>query len=181
MPEKKSPLQRRIAPSVPVVLEFPDEPKQIAFRLSFDMNTTVRIEEKTGLNMLGVTALWTNLSTKALRAAFWAAMIPNHPEYDSDEGLAAIGSLLVGENGDRAADAVWKAYLLFLPESQAKFLEQARKDRLKELESGNPPKPATPTQTTDLTAPAEQKDPIGSSSGPSPALTSASAIASSAS
>lgn len=181
MPEKKLPLARRVRPSVPITLEL-DQGQQATFRLSFDFNAIVRIEEKTGLRMLNVYAPWAGLSATVLSVMLWAAMLANHPEYDSDEGLAIVRSFLDPENADRATQSLWEAYLLYLPERQAKAMRQMREDAEKAQKAENPPPPATPTQVKVEAPPAsEGKNSIGSDSGPSPDTTSASASESSAS
>ena len=175
MVDKKTPLQRMIRPSVPVTLEFSGGEKSKTFRLSFDFNALARIEEQTGLDMLNVFGIWTKMSATVLSAMFWAAALAHHPEYDSPEGLVAMRSYLDHDNAERTVEALWQAYLLFLPEDKAAALRKARADALKKAQEGeteNPPPPA-------MAAPAAESS--GSTSGPSPASTSESALASSAS
>lgn len=172
MPENKLPLARRVRPSIPITLEL-DRGENITFQLSFDFNAIVRIEEKTGLRMLNVYAPWAGLSATVLSVMLWAAMLANHPEYDSAEGLAIVRSFLDPDNADRAIKALWDAYLAYLPERQAKVMRQMREEAEK---AENPPAPATENPPA-----SEAKNSIGSDSGPSPDSISASASASSAS
>jgi hypothetical protein len=180
MPEKKpSAVQRRVVRSVPVTLEF-DGRKRI-FQLSFDFNTLARLEDKTKIKMLNIFTIWVEMSASVLGAMFWAAAVGSHPEYDSDEGLVAMRSYLDADNVDTVSDALWEAYMLFLPKEKRERMEAARAAALKAAEAGapagaeeNPPTPATPTEA----APAQ---PSGSSSGPSPDSTLPSASANSAS
>ena len=93
MLQKKHPLQRMVRKSAPVVLQFEDG-QELAFNLAFDFNTLARIESKTGLKTLNIFTVWIEMSATVLSVMFWAAACTNHPEYDSDEGLAIIRSLM---------------------------------------------------------------------------------------
>lgn len=175
MPKHVTPIQRRLAPCVLVALEFEDGQK-LEYKLAFDMNVLALIVEKTDLNLLDTREMWVKLDARVLGAMFWAAATVHQPELANDEGLVAMRSLLVGDNVDRAADALWDAYLLFLPPRQR---EAMRKMREKKAEEQNPPQPDVPTETA---APADSTPSANScASGPSPATISASATASSAS
>jgi hypothetical protein len=169
-----SPIKKRIAPSVPLTLELTDDGGATFvrnFRLSFDFNAFARIEEKTGLRMLGI-AVWTQLSAKVLGAMLWAAVLAHHEEYDTidgqgqptEDGLQVIRSYIDLSNADKIAEALWQAYLLNLPKDKAEML---RKARAEEEAKSKLPNAAAPAET-----PAQTLSP-GSSSGPSPDTTSA--------
>jgi hypothetical protein len=182
MPAKKSPLQVRIAPSVPVTFDVPDgeaKTKKLELSVSFDVNTMIRIEGKTNLNMLNMLALWTRLNMTVLRAALWAAILPSHPEYDSDEGFGAVAYMLADEvNRERAVEALWNAYMAFLPKDRREDMIRRRSEAEAAAAAGEPP----PDEDAEGKKTAEEASlPTGSSSGPAPALISASARANSAS
>lgn len=174
MPEKKPvAVLRRVARCVPVTLEF--DGSKHTFQLSFDFNTLARIEEKTKIRMMNIFSVWIDMSASVLGVMFWAAAAGNHPEFDSDQGLVAMRSYLDVANVDAVADALWGAYMLFLPKEKRERMQAARAEALEKVEAGeNPPTPATPTEAT----PAQ---PTGSSSGPSPDSTSDLPLANSAS
>lgn len=142
MPEKSTALRRRIAPSVPLEISFSDENGEFtrAYRVAFNLNVLAEISEKTGLSALSFD-LWTKLDARVLRAMLWAALLPNHPEFDThdrngrtDEGIETIGSWLQGDNQENAARALWDAYLLYLPKDQAELLRTERE----KAEKGTP-------------------------------------------
>ena len=66
------------------------------------------------------------MSSSVLSAMLWSAAIPSNPEYDSDEGLQAIRSYLDKESGSKAYDALWEAYMLFLPKRDADVLRELK-------------------------------------------------------
>ena len=172
MIKDKQALQRRIRPSVPVTLEFGDE--KISFNLSFDFNTLARIEEKTGLKTLNIFTIWIEMSASVLGVMFWAAVCNKHPEYDDAEGLVILRSMLDPANADRVADALWKAYMLFLPVDKRELMENARAKALEEGEKN----PTEPPPAIAMTA---EPQTSGSDSGPSQDTTSGVTLASSAS
>lgn len=178
MAEKRSPLQRRVAPSVTASLEYPDG--KIDFRLAFNNNALARIEESTGLNLLANPyALWGKVSKSRLGVIFWAGLLQDRPELASDEGLLVVRSYLDSqENELRAFNAVWEAYLLYLPKEQAEELSALRakaENESTEKKDGAEPQPAE-KKTEQPESPQ-----TGSSSGPSADSISGSALANSAS
>ena len=177
MPEKRTPLQRRVAPSVNVTLEYPDG--KASFRLAFNNNALARIEETTGVNLLASPyALWEKLGKSKLGIIFWAALLQDRPELGSDEGLLVARSYLDGEENDlRIFNAVWDAYMLYVPKRQAEALRTARSEWEHEQASGEGSEPAPVEKKTETS----EGPQAGSSSGPSPDSTSASAMRSSAS
>jgi hypothetical protein len=168
------PIKKRIAPSVPLKLEMTDDNGSTFvrnFRVCFDFNVLGRIETRTGINMLGF-AVWNNLNVNNLKFMLWSAILPNHPEFDTekpdchhcghaqktDEGLEALASLLDFEGGEKATEALLEAFLLYLPKEKAAALRKAREAEKAgdALPNADPPA-ATPATVV----------PDGSSSGPS--------------
>jgi hypothetical protein len=168
-----SALRRRIAPSVPLTLQLKDDGGASftrEFRLSFDFNVCATIEEKTGVNVLDASDFLPKLtSPKVISTAFWAALLPHHADYDSDEGLIVIRSYMGEDNLKQISDALWEAYLLYCPEKKREALKKLAEQGAKEQEN---PTPLTPTN--------EPNPSPGSSSGPLPQATSDSATNSSA-
>ena len=168
-----TPIRRRVAPSYPFKLEIEDDQGKLVlnFRLSFDFNAYARIEEQTGIKMLGL-IVWTQLSAKVVRAMFWAAVIANHPEFeDEKEGLHAIGEYLRLSNVDGVVDALWEAYLLNFSRDRVPALRALR-------EAGK--KSTVPNASAPESTPADPILPDGSSSGQSQDTTSASVMTTSA-
>ena len=167
MPEKRTPLHRRIRPSVPVTLDVDGE--QMTFNLSFDMNALARIEEKTGLKLVGnIFTLWAEMSSaRVLAACFWATAVNHHPEYDTKEGYHILVSLVEKDNLELIGKALAEAYPLFLSKDKADLFRKILKGEQEENPSQPEPKPA--------------ENSAGSPSGPSQSSISVSASASSAS
>lgn len=185
----KSALRRRVAPSVPLQISFSDEKGSFthSYRVAFNLNVLSEISEKTGLSALNFD-IWTKLNAKVLLVMLWAALLPNHEEFDTrdrdghrtDEGLETIGSWFDGENQEKAASALWDAYLLYLPKDQADLLRKEREKAEKErTDGGLPPpggEPPLAIPATETSAP----ESTGSDSGLSVVMTSESVRAKSA-
>jgi hypothetical protein len=176
MPEKNTALRRRVAPSAPLEISFSDENGSFTqtYRVAFDLNVFAEISEKTGVPALSLD-LWTKLDARVLRAMLWAALLPNHPEFDTrdrkgrtNEGIETIGSWLDGDNQERSAHALWEAYLLYLPDDQAEELRMRRE----KAETGTPA--ASPEKSGEVPL-------VSSNSGPLLDMTSESPNAKSAS
>jgi hypothetical protein len=176
-------LKRRIAPSVPLTLELDDDngSKMVRnFRLSFDANAAAEVEERTGFNMLRG-EIWEKLSFKGLSVMFWASVLANHPEYDTedqhgnrtDDGLRVIRSYMGIGNTAQISEVVEKAFLASLPKHKREAIEAERIRREKE----KAPFVAAAAGGTETPPAAAQP---GSNSGPSPDTTSASPSESSA-
>jgi hypothetical protein len=181
LPEKKlGALKRRIAPSTPLSLDLDREGSsgklRLDFKLCFDMNAGAAIQEKTGLLLTDV-GIWAHIGEpKAMGAIFWAALLANHPDYNSDEGLEVARSYIQESNAGEIVDALWAAYLAFLPAEKREFVLRLKADlEDKEKREKEPPLEQAPAETPAAASSG------GSSSGPSPATISASASTSSAS
>jgi hypothetical protein len=177
MPEKKSAaLRKRVSPFTMLKLELAEPGNSqivIELKLAFDMNAGARIEEQTGLLLTNIDT-WKHLrKPSVLRAMLWAASIAHQPEYVAEGGLEVIGSYIDENNADQIADALWCAYMNYLPPARAKFLDEQYQNAKKGAETERPLDETKPAK-------AETKEQPGSSSGPSPDTTSVSASTSSA-
>lgn len=199
MAERKTPLARRIRPSVSI-----DLGEGVELQLSFSMNALARIEERINQQRLAALAarvadpkelvklhertklslienifnLWLAMSSyDVLRTTFWSAVVENRPEYDSEEGFAIVTSYLDTSNVTAVGTKLVEAYELFLSKDQLKIFQdayqRAKAESEAEQKAADPQKPATEQATVPAPSP-------GSSSGPSPDTTSDSALASSA-
>lgn len=159
-------LRRRVAPFVPLslVLEEPDGNIQVDLKLAFNMNAAAAVQEETGY-LLTNTSIWNHIAEpKLLRAAVWAAALAHQPEYEADGGLATIGSYIQESNSEQIVEALWKAYLAYLPAAKRDFLIKAKADAEEKAKRGETNRPLDETQRpTSETIPS-----TGSNSGPSP-------------
>jgi hypothetical protein len=174
-------LRRRIAPSTPLTLELEDDiggKITKTFRLCFDFNAAAEIKERTDLSLLNG-SIWQHIDNPTVFSVmFYAAILANHPEYrtvddegaPTDEGLEVIRSYMQESNADVITEALWKAYLAYLPKEKRDLMERLRA----KAEAKNPDPlpqaaaPTTPESSNSLT------------SGPSLDTTSGSAMKSSA-
>jgi hypothetical protein len=127
----KGALRRRIVPSVPLTLELTDDSGSTfsrSFRLSYDFNAFALINERTGLSVLGGN-IWTKLDERVLGVMLWAAVLANHEEYASEEGLGVIRSYMDSGNADLIMEKVFDAYCVSLPADKRDLLQKA-KERL---------------------------------------------------
>lgn len=164
-------LRRRIAPAVPLSLEMVNDDGTkfgVSLKLSFDFNATSALEEKTGLPL--VLSIWENInSPKIFSAMVWSACLTHQPDYDSEEGLEVIRSYMDGSNVVLVRDALWKAYLLYLPPEVREELPATFSELLKKLEAKKNANGEAPGNERPFVP---KSDSAGSSSGPSPATTS---------
>ena len=173
--QKKQPIERKIYPSYPVTVDLEDD-KQETFNLTFNFDAIIRVEQKTGLKLLDKSILAEMMSLTVLSAAFWGAVCENHPEYESDEGLRTLRSILNDpDNLAKVSEAIWESYILCLPKKLREALNRLREEHAK-LE-GDGADPTSPSKTTSVST----ETLTGSSSQPSPDSTSESALANSAS
>lgn len=173
-------LRRRVAPSVPVDIRFSDEQGEFhhTFELAFDFNAVAAVSEVTGEECLNSIEMWYRMDARMLRAMLWAALLRHQPEFDTrdtrgrrnDDGLRAVGSWLRFDDGRRIGDALWKAYLLFLPKDQAEYWRKVREGAEKGKDTESPLVPKNSPEKKE--APAHSD---GANSGLSPATISESA------
>lgn len=177
--ELKNALRRRVAPSHQMTLDLIDDDGSKfskTFRLSFDMNVIVLIEEKTGLGLANG-EIWDYLGEKMARKSksedskhtareygahpsiaavvstmLWAALLPHHgDEYESDEGLAVVRSYMDISNFSQIASELERAFVATIPKEKLDALKKAAPE-----DGGAPPL-------------ASGNQPTGSLSGPQPA------------
>jgi len=116
----KSPLRRRIAPSVPFVLEWTnaDGTKvSESFQLSYDFNSLALVEEALGKSMLlDIGEVFHERPTvKSVSVLLWAAVQENHPEYEGPEGLFVLRSNLTVKSAKAVKEACQEAFMAQLP------------------------------------------------------------------
>lgn len=155
MPEKVTPLRRRIAPSVPLTIHGEQ------FVLCLDGDALCALEEKVPslntLNLGGLEIFSPKNNATVIRAALWAAVLRHHPEYDTkdktgqqtSDGLNAIGSFIDSSNMGDVVTALEQAYLATLPDERrdeilrlaekGKEMRQAEEDLPAAAEAPNPP------------------------------------------
>jgi hypothetical protein len=142
-------LRRRIAPSAPLTLELADDngDKFIrTFRLSFDFNAMVLVQELTGFSMLNG-EIWNELNEKTLSAMFYAAALAQQPQYGEAGGLEVIRSYMDTTNTEPITNALNEAFLLQLPKERRERMEKAQKAAKEKGE--NPTPPATAPMSPD--------------------------------
>lgn len=124
----KSPLRRRITPSVPFTLHVEDEGGtfETSFQLAYDLNSMALFEEATGLNMFrDIARILAERSVTIVSALLWAGVQINHAdEYAGSEGLAIIrqNATLVEMNNIMAA--CLKAFMTQLPKETQERLKK---------------------------------------------------------
>jgi hypothetical protein len=191
MPERNLALRRRVAPftKLELLLEEPGGGHiPVELKLAFNMNAGVAVQEKTrspqrpeGL-MLTDFGMWAHiLEPKVLRAVLWAASLAHQPEYDTgdDEGLETIGSFIDERNSEQIFEALWAAYLNFLPAPKRDMVVKLRTEAEKKRPEGETNGPLGP-EAAPMVPIAPPRPSTGSSSGPSDVTISSSAMTSSA-
>ncbi|HEY0701272.1 MAG TPA: hypothetical protein VGD60_00750 [Candidatus Acidoferrales bacterium] len=182
LPDKKTAaLRRRIAPSTPLTLELEQEYGpiiKVELKLAFDMTAAAALQEKTQL-LLTDYSIWKHIGEpKLLATMLWAACLSHHPELDVDEGPGVIGSYIQENNADQVTEALWQAYLAYLPKAKREKFAQLKAEAEEKAKRGD----ETESPLDETKTPASGTIPsAGSISGPLPDTTSASVSASSAS
>jgi hypothetical protein len=164
--------RRRLGP--PLSVSIGPEDDRLELKLCFDFNAIALIEERTGLGVLSGEA-WRLLNpdpklppvkgsqAKMLVVMLWAASLAYQPEYDGEEGLAALSSYLDAANAPTISATLAEAFIASLPKDRQ---EQLRSEKSAEDQEALPLDAASVTD--------------GSKSGPSPDTTSDSSRKSSA-
>lgn len=172
-------LRRHIAPSVPLSLDLTDDAggKLLRrFRLAFDFNAAAEIKTRIGLKLLDG-SIWQHIDDPVVFSVmFYAAVLAHQPEYrtrddagePTDEGLEVIRSYMQESNAEVITEALWQAYLAWLPKEKRELMERLRAKA--EGKSADPLSPA-PAATMPPTGPVLNS--ASSSSGPSAVTTSA--------
>lgn len=131
-------LRPRIAPSVPLTLTLEDEISGSftrKFRLSFDAEAIARVESLTGVSFLNGD-IWRQPSVPHLGVLFWAAVLANHPEYDSCEGLAVIVSYMDAGNMPEITLALFEAFIVMLPTEKQEIIRKTMGPHRYQLAAG---------------------------------------------
>jgi hypothetical protein len=148
----KSPLRRRISPSVPFTLTFEDETGvvSLSYKLAYNINSLVLIEEQLGVSMLtDCGEIVDSPTAKNVSVLLWAALQEYQPEYEGLEGLENIRQNLTVSHTKDALNACFDAYVKQLPpEQQARVLALKAKREAGEIVAADPlatTAPVTPT------------------------------------
>jgi hypothetical protein len=170
VPQKPTALKKVLAPAYSTGLTMRDGSKK-QFKLAFDFNAWVAVQEKSGLRFTDGPKFWEHYMEPVwLRVVLWAATLLHHAEYAGADGLDTIGSYIWEGNMREVLDAIDGAYLLSLTDQDRNNLLEVRAARKKKESEEDPPDEGD--------VPLE-KAPASSSSGPSPDTILSSATASS--
>jgi hypothetical protein len=147
-------LKKRLVKTLPFTLDVPDI-GELDFQLCYDFNAMAALQEKTvskkfpsGINLTDLETWRHTNEPGCLTALFWAATITRHPEYNSDEGLATIGTYIDEGYVDAIQVACWDAYLLNVPQKKREFMEELKRlaeaDIKSKAEAAKKPDPPSP-------------------------------------
>jgi len=100
---------------------------QLSLKLSFDFNAMALVEDKLGMSMLSG-EVFENPSAKHTMVLLWAAMQENHPEYEGEDGLECVGTMLNLKSAKEALEAITKAFVASLPKSKVDELNSKPKE-----------------------------------------------------
>lgn len=132
---EKSPLRRRITPSVPFTLVTEDvEGKfETSFQLAYDLNSMALFEEATGLNMFrDVGRILAERSVTIVTALFWAGVQINHAaDYAGSAGLALIRQNVTLVQMNTIMGACLKAFMTQLPKDTQERLRKEQEEMAK--------------------------------------------------
>ena len=134
----KSPLRRRISPSVPFTLTFEDEQGKASFsyKLAYNWNSLALIEEQLGTSMIvDIGDIFENPTIKNVSVLLWAALQENHADegYAGVEGLEYIRQNLTIPIAKDALRACSDAYVAQLsPEQQARLKKLANGEQVEQ-------------------------------------------------
>lgn len=126
----KSPLRRRITPSVPFILHVEDAEGTFdqSFLLAYDLNSMALFEEATGLNLFrDIAKILAERSVRIVTALFWAGIQINHAaDYGGEEGLRLVRSNVTLPQFNPIMEACMQAFMGQLPkETQDNLKKQA--------------------------------------------------------
>lgn len=170
MPAKKSALHELISPAHPFIIQLRDGTK-IELLLSFDFNAAAEIQQKIGLNITEGQAFWEHYWEPSwIRAMLWACLLARQPEYAGEEGLRVVGSYIYDENLLDVQEAIFQAYLLYLPEQTRNNILKAREEAKAKAAKAKARKEAglAPEPEDDFLAEKPSLDQAGSNSTRSP-------------
>ena len=141
----KSPLRRRITPSVPFILTYEDESGKYSdsFRIAYDWNTLALVEEQLGKNMLlDIGVVLDNPSIRNVSVLLWAGVQIYQPEYAGEEGLEVLRCNLTIATAKEAKEACTSAFVQQLPPEQVAAMAAAAAAAAK-----GEPRPLEPSPT----------------------------------
>jgi uncharacterized membrane protein YccC len=122
----KSPLRRRISPSVPFTLTFEDEQGVFtaSYQLAYNLNSMALVELELNKSMLtSLGELLENPTATSVSVMFWAALQENHSdEFEGEDGLRLVRTNLTVAQTRSALAACAKAYIQQLPKEQQQRL-----------------------------------------------------------
>lgn len=150
-----SAIKRRLTPFVPLTLEVENGDGTtfaVDLKLAFNMNTLAAIEERSKLNLLADVFSWMD-NPKSVIAVLWGATLVYHPQFDSDEGYAAIGEYMSLENRVDTIEALLKAYAYFVRKDKRQAFVDAAKSIVELLRTGKLPD-ARPQTESEMKNPA---------------------------
>lgn len=127
MSNGKSPLRRRITPSVPFILHVEDEGGNFeqSFQLAYDLNSMALFEEATGMNLFkDIGQILSTRSVTIVTALFWAGVQINHgADYNGQEGLEILRSNITLPQFGPIMEACLKAFVTQLTREQQNALK----------------------------------------------------------
>jgi hypothetical protein len=147
-----SALKRRLTPFVPLTLivENGDNTSfSVELKLAFNMNVLASVREKCGQNLLSDVFSWID-DPKAVFTVLWGATLPYQPEYNSADGLEAIGEYMTLENRVDTIEALLQAYAYFVRKDKREGFVESAKQIVEILRTGKLPeaRPQTESETT---------------------------------
>ena len=145
----KSPLRRRISPSVPFTLTFEDAEGKFSasYRLAYNWNSLALAEMELGRNLLlEMGVILENPSITTVSILLWAALQENHEEeFAGKEGLELLRQNLTLSVARAAKEACGEAYTKQLAPEQIAAIEKAQKAAEEAAAAGQDPLAVSPT------------------------------------
>lgn len=165
-------LQRRVLPFTSVSFEVENgdqKPFKFSGKITINFNVLSDAQQKTGHNFLEGGLGWVD-NPAQIKALFWASLIPFQKEFDSAEGLEAVGEYMTLENRLPIVEALLKSFSSFIKKDRREEFDKASEAVIAFLKTGQAPEQEPPAP-----APLASDVSTGSSSGASVVTTSDSA------
>ena len=152
-----SAIKRRLTPFVPLTLEVENGDGTtfaVDLKLAFNMNTLAAIAERSKRNLLADVFSWID-DPQAVIAVLWGATLVYQPEFNSDEGYAAIGEYMSLENRVQTIEALLQAYAYFVRKDKRQAFVDSAKQIVEILRTGKLPeaRPQSESETTKQASP----------------------------